>query len=376
MSNKAKENIKGLTRRDFIKATAATACAVSMIGTTAAEAEAKGTGIPIDLSGYRLDRTRALTDGEIKIDGVDLNYTPMGIGDINTHLFSGPQTLGITEVGLHPFMLAYANQGFRDYWLLPIFPLRTFRHKNVFIRTDRGIKNPLDLRGKKVATAGYSSTSLTWIRGIYQQEYGLKPEDMEWIISQEDSSANAAGKVSAQESMAPKGIPISMGPVGKSESDLLAEGAVDAVFHAAEPQCYIDGHPKVARLFEDSRAEEQAFFKKTGIFPIMHAVAIRKDLAEAHPWLVEAAFKAYSQAKQKAYDYLTQKAWFDLMLPWAPQEYEETKKLMGDNYFSYGVEANRKTLEALFRYSYEQKLAKKVISIEEIFAPSSLKLVE
>jgi 4,5-dihydroxyphthalate decarboxylase len=180
-------------------------------------------------------------------------------------VFSGPQSLDVTEIGLHPFMLAYANDGFRDYSLLPIFPLRLFRHKSVFIRTDRGIRKPEDLRGKTIATAGYSSTSLTWIRGIFQEEYGIKPKDMQWIISSKDSSAKDAGKVSKQENIFPEGVPIKEGPAGKDESDLLVAGEVDALFHAGEPRAYIEGDPKVGRLFPDYRSVERAYFSKTGI---------------------------------------------------------------------------------------------------------------
>jgi len=193
------------------------------------------------MAGYNFDRTRALIDGRVKIDGCDIQFQESGIGDINTNIFSGPQTLDVTEIGLHPFMLAYVNDGFRDYSLLPIFPLRLFRHKSVFIRTDRGIKKPEDLRGKTIATAGYSSTSLTWIRGIFQDEYGLRPKDMQWIVSSKDSSAKDAGKVSKQENIFPEGVSISLGPKGKDESDLLASGEVDALFHAGEPRVYIQG---------------------------------------------------------------------------------------------------------------------------------------
>ena len=328
------------------------------------------------MAGYNFDRTKALIDGRVKIEGCDIQFQESGIGDINTHVFSGPQTLDVTEIGLHPFMLAYANDGFRDYSLLPIFPLRLFRHKSVFIRTDRGIKKPEDLRGKTIATAGYSSTSLTWIRGIFQKEYGLKPKDMQWIVSSKDSSAKDAGKGSKQENIFPEGVPISMGPAGKDESELLESGEVDALFHAGEPRAYIEGHPKVGRLFPDYRLTEQAYFSKTGIFPIMHAVAIKKSLVKQNPWLIEAVFDAYSQSKQKAYDYMAKAAWFKDSLPWFGQEFDETRALMGDNYYSYGIEPNRKTLGALFRYSHQQGLCSRELTIEELFEPASLGLVE
>jgi 4,5-dihydroxyphthalate decarboxylase len=305
-----------------------------------------------------------------------MQFQEAGIGDLNTHVFSGPQTLDVTEIGLHPFMLAYANDGFRDYSLLPIFPLRLFRHKSIFIRTDRGIKKPEDLRGKKVATPGFSSTSLTWIRGIVQHEYGVKAEEIKWIVASKDSSAKAAGKVSKQESVVPKGLSVSKGPAGKDESDLLESGEVDALFHAAEPRAYIEGHPKVARLFPDFRKTERAYFAKTGIFPIMHAVVIRNSLVEQNPWLPKAVFDAYSKAKKLMYDHLNKMGWATISLPWVAQEIEETRALMGDNYYSYGVKPNRKALEALFQYSYEQGLASRKLTIEELFHPSSIEFEE
>ena len=367
------------SRRQFIKATvlaAGAAGALSTVNAVPVNAATASSKLSLIVSGYKLDRTEALIDGRAQVEGCEIKFEPMGIGDINTNVFSGPQTLDITEIGLHPFMLAYANDGFRNYSLLPIFPLRLFRHKSIFIRNDRGIRGPEDLRGNKVATPGFSSTSLTWLRGIVQHEYGVKPEEIHWVVSSKDSSAKAAGKVSKQESMVPKGLSVSKGPEGKDESDLLESGEVDALFHAAEPRAYIEGHSKVARLFPDFRKTERAYFKKTGIFPIMHAVAIRNILVEKHPWLPGAVFDAYSKAKQLMYDHLIKMGWAAISLPWAAQEIEETRALMGENFWPYGIKPNCKALEALFLYSYEQGLAVRKLTIEELFHPSSLEFTE
>ena len=367
------------SRREFIKTTALAIGAVnalSLSGLVSAATVTDSKDLSLNMAGYNFDRTKALIDGRVRVEACDLHFEEMGIGDINTHVFSGPQTLDVCEIGLHPYMLAYANDGFRDYSLLPIFPLRLFRHKSVFIRTDRGIDKPEDLKGKTIATPGYSSTSLTWIRGILQDEYGIRPEDVNWVVSSKDSSARDAGKASKQENIFPEGIPISMGPAGKDESDLIESGAVDALFHAVEPRAYIEGHPKVGRLFPDYRSTERAYFAKTGIFPIMHAVAIKKSLAEENPWLIEAVFRAYSQSKQLAFNYMARAAWVKDSLPWFGQEFDETRALMGDNYYSYGIEHNRKTLEALFRYSHQQGLCSRELTIEELFEPASLNLKE
>jgi len=372
------------SRRRFLKASAAVAGTAGVLGMSGVSGLLASTAKPakstnnlsIKIAGYKIDRVDALIDGRVQIEGCDTQFEVASIGDMNTNVFSGPQTHEVTEIGLHPYMLAYANDGFRDYSLIPVFPLRLFRHKSIFIRTDRGITKPEDLRGKKVATPGFSSTSLTWIRGIVQHEYGVRPEEIQWVISSKDSSAKAAGKVSKQESVVPKGLSVSKGPAGKDESDLLESGEVDALFHAAEPRAYVEGHPKVARLFPDFRKTEREYFAKTGIFPIMHAVAIRKDIIERNPWLLNAVFNAYSQAKQLMYDNLNKSAWYKNSLPWIAQEIEETRTLMGENFWPYGIAPNRKALDALFQYSYEQGLAKRRLTIEDLFHPSTMALVE
>jgi 4,5-dihydroxyphthalate decarboxylase len=374
---------EGTSRRGFLR-TAALASAALVSESTLAPATSRAAEtseqatekLAIQVAGYKFERIAALADGRVGIEGCNVNFEVATIGDMNTHVFSGPQSHHVTEIGLHPFMLAYANEGFRDYALLPIFPLRLFRHKSVFIRNDRGIDKPEDLRGRTVATPGYSSTSLTWIRGIFQDEYGISPKDVHWIVASKDSSAEAAGKASKQENVFPDGVPITVGPEGKDESDLLESGEVDALFHAAEPRAFIERHPKIARLFPDYRSVEGAYFAKTGIFPIMHAVAIKRDIAQQNPWLAEAVFNAYSQAKKISYEYMAKDAWLYGSLPWFGQEFDETRALMGDNYYSYGIAPNRKTLGALFRYSHQQGLSSRKLTIEELFDPTSLELAE
>ena len=369
------------SRRDFIKATGVAAGAVSTVvassGVLAADAsmpKPAGKGLPLKLAGYSFDRLEALMAGKVEIRGCNSQFSTGKIGDMNADTFGGAQTADVTEIGLHPFMLAYANDNFRDYTLLPVFPLRTFRHKNVFVLKDSGITKPEDLRGKTIGSPSYSSSALTWLRGIFHDEYGISPKDVKWVMAAKDSSTGTVGQVSKQEAVMPDGISIKTGTPGKDESELLLSGEVDALFHAIEPQAYVDGHPNIGRLFADPKAVEQQYYKKTGIFPIMHAVAIRKSLLEEHPWLAEAVFNAYSQSKTIAYKKMIGMGWAMNSLPWYGQELEETRALMGDDFYSYGIKNNRKALEALFRYSYEQGLASKELTVEELFAASSIKL--
>ena len=332
--------------------------------------------MPITIAGYKYDRLAPLAEGRVGVEGFEARYEPDKIGNLNTHVFSGPGTREVTEIGLHPFMLAYANEGFRGYSLLPVFPLRTFRHKSIFIRTDRGIEKPQDLKGRRVGTPGFSSTSLTWLRGILQHEYGLEPTEVEWVVSAKDSAAGTAGVVSKQENVIPDGLSVSTGTPGKDESQLLVDGEVDALLHALEPKAFVEGDPIIGRLFPDFRRTEQEYYTKTGIFPIMHAVAIRNDVAEKHPELPLAVCKAYSESKRLALAELRKLGWANISLPWVAQEIEDTRKAMGDNFWSYGIKGNEKTLKALFQYSHEQGLAKRWLTIEDLFHPSTLDFKE
>jgi len=312
----------------------------------------------------------------VQIEGTEATFVQGAIGDMNTAAFTGTGQNEISELGLHPFMLAHANDGFRDYALLPVFLLRQFRHKSVFVNTSAGIRTPQDLRGRRIGTPGYSSTSLTWIRGIFEDEYGLKQSDVEWVVSAKDSSSAEAGGTSAQESLLPDGITITMGKPGMDESELLLSGEVDALFHAATPTAVVQGDPRIARLFPDFRSVEQEYYGRTGIFPIMHVLAIRRDIAAEHPWLARAVFEAYSAAKTAAYRTKDRLTWATDMLPWYSQELENTRALMGRNFYSYGIGGNGKTLETLFRYSHNQGLADRVLTIEEVFLPDSLLFAE
>lgn len=369
------------SRRAFIKNSS---LALGALGSISAFSQANTENIPLEISttenlklaGYDVNRVKALVHDKVKVEGYSHTFTKGAIGDLNTNMFNGPQDFDISEVGLHPFMLAYANDQFRDYSLIPIFPLRLFRHKSIFIRNDGKIKTPQDLKGKSIGTTGYSSTSLTWLRGIFEDEYGVSPKDVTWVISNKDSSTEASGNISKQEQILPDGVKIIKGTKGLDESDLLLSGEVDALFHAAEPKAFVERNPMVTRLFSDSKTTEQDYYKKTGVFPIMHTIAIRNSLANQHPELISKVFKAYSKAKAMDFAFMQKLGWAYDSLPWYAQEFEATKSVMGADYWPYGIEKNKKALETLFRYSYEQGLSVKKLKIEDLFHPSSLHLEE
>jgi len=335
-----------------------------------------GEGLPVTIAGYDYNRVRALVEGAVTIAGCAHQFEVSGIGSMNNHAFFGPQTRAVTELGLIPYILAYANDDFRDYLLLPIPILRLFRHQSIFIRTDRGIKTPADLRGKTVATVGYSSSGLTHVRGILQEEYGVSPKDINWISTQKDSAINLTGGVSNWEKIRPEGVKIIDAEPDEDESSLLISGKVDAILHPAEPKVFQDRNPIVVRLFTDHRSVEKDFYKRTGMFPIMHSVAIKREMAEQHPWLAKAVFEAYSKAKQLDYEYSQSLGWVMESLPWYGQEFEETRELMGENFYPYGLQASASSYETAIRYVHDQGLSKRKAGLEEMFEKSTLELEE
>ena len=335
-----------------------------------------GNGTPITMAGYEYNRVQGLVTGDVTIAGCAHRFEVTGIGPLNKHAFYGEQTRDITEIGLIPFLLAFANGEFRDYVLLPIPLLRQFRHKSIFVRTDGDVRKPQDLRGRRVATVGYSSSGLTHVRGILQDEYGVSPSEIEWVTTQKDSAANLTGGVSRWEQVRPDGVTIVDAAAGEDESSLLLKGQVDAIFHPAEPRAFQERHPKVRRLFTDHRNVERAYYKRTGLFPIMHSVAVRTKTAQQHPWLAAAAFQAYCEAKKRDYLHMQNLGWVMDSLPWYGQELEETKTLMGDNFYPYGLKVCAPSYEKAIQYVYDQGLSKRKIRLEELFEPSTVDLTD
>jgi 4,5-dihydroxyphthalate decarboxylase len=314
-------------------------------------------------------------DRQVGLDRADVSFNIENIYGVSRYAFGPDRKYEVTEIGLLPFIRKYINEEFRSYTLIPAFISRTFRHRNVFVHVDSGIEKPEDLRGKTVGTPGYGFSANTWIRGFLLDEYGVEADEMNWIETTE-SSDGAKLPQKLNRHFLPDDFPLVKGPPGIDESELLLSGGCDALITAITPRAFLEGNPKIKRLFPDVRAAEKDYYRKTHLFPIMHAVAIRNDMIKEAPWLPKAVFEMYSNAKQKAYANLETTTSLMVSLPWVTQEFESTRELMGKNFWPYGVEDNRKELEFVMRYAYEQGLVKNQIDFEELFDPSTLKLKE
>jgi len=331
--------------------------------------------LALEMAGYDYDRVRAIMDEKVKHEGLNISFNVENIYNLNAAAFGPEKKYDVTEIGLIPFITKYINDDFRDYTLIPVFISRTFRHRNVFVHVDAGIEKPEDLIGKKVGTPGYGMSANTWIRGFLLDEYGVKASDMHWIETTKSSDGGALnpdlGKYYFEDD-----FPLIKGPENVDESELLISGQCDALITAITPKAFLEGNPKIKRLFSNVKETETEYYNKTKMFPIMHVVAIRTDVLKENPWVSEAVFQMYSEAKAIAYDNLESSTVSRVTLPWTIDEFASTQAIMGTNYWTYGIEANRKELEAIMRYMFEQGLLKRQITFEELFDPMTLELKE
>jgi 4,5-dihydroxyphthalate decarboxylase len=271
----------------------------------------------------------------------------------------------ICELSLSSFTVKTA-QGNCPYVGVPAFVSRAFRHTAIYVRTDR-IKKPEDLKGKRVGLPEYQLTANVWARAILEDDHGVKPSDIQWVrggIEDADRPEKIAIKL-------PSNVKLEDAPAGKSISRLLAEGAIDG-FIAPRPPSLPKGTPNVGWLFADPVAAAKDYYKRTGIFPIMHLVGVRRELVERNPWLPGAVFKAFEQSKKAALDLLNDTSATKVTLPFVEERLIEARALMGEDFWSYGLEPNRKTLESFLKHHHAQGLSPRLVKPEELFHPGTL----
>ena len=326
--------------------------------------------IPITIACGDYDRTRAIKDGIVPVEGCDVTYVALEPEELffrtaRYHEFD------VSEFSFASYMMLRAR-GVSHYLGIPVFPSRVFRHSSLFIRTDRGIKGPEDLKGKLVGVPEYQITAVVWVRGMFEEEYGVKPSDIRWRTGGLEQPG--------REERTPLNLktPIDLEPIGpdKTLSAMLEAGELDALVVARSPSCFDRGAPNIARLFPDYRQAEQAYFEKTGLFPIMHLLTLRQSLADQYPWLPGSLHKAFVKAKALAYTDLERSVALGIALPWVAAELAATRAVMGEDFWPYGAAANATALDALTRYAFDQELVDRKLTNEELFAPSTLEMVK
>ena len=316
------------------------------------------------------DRCKAVFDGRAPIEGCEVLPVAIEPEEAFHRAFSA-QEFDVSEISISSHTLM-TSRGENAYVGVPAFVSRLFRHSGIYIRTDRGIDAPRELNGKTIGLPEYQITANVWIRGILQDDYGVKPESIRW----RRGGLEEPGRGERAPLKLPEGIELKQVADGKTLSGMLEAGELDAVVSARAPSCFLRGAPNVARLFPDYRRTEEDYFRRTKIFPTMHIIGIRRTLAERHPWLPVSVFKAFLRAKELTMYELGQIGHLFTSLPWGVSEFEAARQLMGEDYWSYGFEPNRHVLETFLRYHHEQGLSARLVAPEELFARSTLDLTK
>lgn len=310
------------------------------------------------------DRMLPIYSGEIKPEGIDLQFinidSPREVFDRMT----GNLEFHVAELSSSEF-IARLIAGVCPFVAIPVFPSRAFRHGAITVSARSGIQIPKDLEGRRIGVPLYTMTAAVWIRGHLQHEYNVDLSTITWI----EGSMDSPGKYGSP-NVLPLVRPVSIetNRSGSSLGELLEQGKIDAVVGTGVPNV-IKRNPEIRRLFSDFQAVEKDFFRRTGIFPIMHLLVIRRDVYDAHPFVAASLYNAFCAAKASAMAKMRETIALRYMLPWLSVHIQEMDDVFGQDAWPYGIEANRPTLEALVAYLAEQGLTERLIPIEDIFVP-------
>ena len=320
---------------------------------------------------YRYDQVRALFDGSVAIDGVDASFTS---APIVTEIFKGMIQGGefdVAELGWTYYLRTLDLDA--PFLALPIFPNRQFRHSAIYVNTASGIEEPHDLAGKTVGEfATYGHDAGFWPKGILADEFGVTPDQCRWVIGGLDWPMPPVDFIPF---LHPAEVDVTRAPEGAELGQMLDAGEIDALISADVPRCVLDGSPRVARLFPDYVATERDYYRRTGIFPIMHTVVVRRELLARRPGLARAVYEAFCAAKEAAVEqYRTARIFnnMDLMIPWLSRLLDANGEVFPADWWPYGVAANRTAVDTLLRYHFEQGLSTRRLTCDDVFVPELL----
>lgn len=320
----------------------------------------------LTLACWDYDRTRALIDGSVAPGGIDLIYLNQPVEETFWRMLRFRE-FDCSEMSLSSYV-ASLNSENPPFVAIPAFPSRFFRHSCIFVSAKSGIRQPADLKGKRIGVPEYQMTAPVWIRGILSDDYGVKVTDVEHCSGGEEEP----GRDEKLKLDLPKEIRIR--PIGPTQtlSRMIADGDVDALVTARAPSTFQKEPDKVRRLFPDYVETEKQYYRRTKIFPIMHTVVIRRDVYAKNPWVAQSLYKAFTEAKAKAYALYNQTAALPAMVPWLVAQLDDARREMGEDWWPYGVEPNRKVLDTFLRYHHEQGLSKRRFAPDELFARETL----
>jgi 4,5-dihydroxyphthalate decarboxylase len=370
------------TRRGFLQRAALGGASIGTLSQVAAAQQTSSAAAPVvtasrrdnmvngklrlTMACWNYDRTRALMEGRIPIDGVELTYMSLPVEETFFRMLRYGE-FDVAEMSLSSYTLSL----FRDpapFIAIPVFPSRMFRHSCIYVSAKSNIREPKDLIGKRIGNPEYQMTAPVWIRGILADEYGVPVTSTTYFSGGEEEP----GRTEKIPLSLPPTIRTGEIPNNKTLSQMIESGEIDALYTARAPSTYRNEAGNVKRLFPNYAAIEREYYRKTKIFPIMHTVVIRRELYQQYPWVAQALYKAFVLSQREVYQELHETAALKTMLPWVLEHVEETEKLMGPDFWAYGYQPNLHTLTTFLRYSYEQGLSKRLLSPKDLFAPETL----
>ncbi len=322
--------------------------------------------LDLTLACWDYDRTRALADGRVAVDGINLNYVSLPVEETFFRMLRFRE-FDAAELSLSSYTVSLHRDD-PAFIAIPVFPSRFFRHSCIFVSANSGIEQPKDLIGKRIGVPEYQMTAPVWIRGILQDEYGVDPA----AVSYHSGGEEETGRDEKIKLNLPERFKLTAIGPEQTLARMLADGEIDALHTARAPSTFYSQPDKVKRLFADYMEIEQAYFRKTNIFPIMHVVVLRRDVYQAHPWVAQSLYKAFLAAKRITYEDMRITAALKTSIPWQTAAIEQTVALMGEDWWPYGFDANKHVLETFLRYHHEQGLSQRRLEPKELFAPETL----
>jgi 4,5-dihydroxyphthalate decarboxylase len=322
--------------------------------------------LALTLACWNYDRTRALFDGRVRPDGIDLTCLDLPVEETFFRMLRHRE-FDVAEMSLSSYVMSlFAADS--PFIAIPVFPSRFFRHSCIYVNAAAGIARPEDLAGRTVGTPEYQMTAPVWIRGILADDHGVPVDSVSYVTGGLEEPGRA------------EKLPLDLPPnirvrrIGRDQtlSAMLATGTIDALYTARTPSTFLSADGRVRRLFENFPAVERAYFERTRMFPIMHTVVIRREIYQTHRWIAQSLSKAFAAAQRLAYEDLAETAALKTMLPWLVAHLEETRREMGPDFWPYGLTSNVETLDTFLRYSHEQGLSRRRLTPEQLFAPETL----
>lgn len=316
------------------------------------------------------DRTRPLIDGDVQIDGVNPVFLRLSPEEIFFRAFRHAE-FDVCELSLSSYTVKVAS-GDCPYVGVPAFLSRAFRHTAVYIRTDKGIERPEDLKGRKLGITEYQLTANVWARAILEERHGVKPSDIHWIRG----GMEELGRLEKVNLNLPSDVKMEPAPSDRTLVEMLRDGEIDGIMTPRPPSSFERGEPNIGWLFADPVAAARGYYEQTGIFPIMHLLGVRKTLVEQYPWLPATLLKAFTTAKDMAVERLAENSATKVTLPFVEEQVAENKARMGADYWSYGLDSNRAVLETFLKHHNRQGLSSRLVSPDELFYPTTHEVVK